>query len=157
MPGRSIPTPNESLVLRLLWRQGPLTVRQIRDQLLAQKPLAYTTVLTIVNVLLRKGWLTRRRVGKADLYAPALDEPAGRLVALRELADRLFDADLDRLARFLAAAKGMTIELPGPDPATKPALTSVSPVIKPPAERREKIEKKEPGVPFPAHLDVDLL
>jgi BlaI family transcriptional regulator, penicillinase repressor len=142
MPGKSIPTPNELKVLRLLWKQGPLTVRQIRDHLWTWKKLAYTTVLTIANILVKKGWLTRKRVGKADQYCFILDEKAGKLFILQEMAERLFDGSLDELCRFVETTKDQT-----PPPAT---------VSSPPPKPQPRPVKKP--LPSPVQpLDVDLL
>ncbi len=133
MLGNAIPTPNELMVLCLLWKQGDLTVRQIREQLLPRKRLAYTTVLTIVNVLVRKGWLTRQRVGKADRYSPVLDERQGKLFVLQALADRMFDGSLGDVVDFIHSTKG---QIPVPRLPDQVKVRE-SPVIR--------------------HLDVDLL
>lgn len=54
-----------------LWAAGrPMLVREVVDGL--QRPLAYTTVMTVMDNLHRKGWLTRRREGRAWRYEPAL-------------------------------------------------------------------------------------
>ena len=140
MPEKSIPTPNELMVLRLLWSQGSLTVRQMRELLLPNKKLAYTTVLTIANVLVRKGWLDRRRTGRADRYFPVDPEPVAKAWIVRRLADQLFDNSLDDLKRFLT-------EIPKlPAPAT------------PRAERSENLSPPpRADSPAPVPLDVDLL
>jgi predicted transcriptional regulator len=148
MPGKSIPTPNELKVLRLLWKQGPLTVRQIRDQLWTWKKLAYTTVLTIANILVKKGWLTRKRIGKADQYWLLLNEKEGKLFILQELAERLFDGSLDELCRFAETAKDQK-----PLPVAVPAFV---PVASAPSKPQPRPAKK-PLASTVRPLDVDLL
>lgn len=61
----------ESAVMEVLWSStAALTVRQVLEQLTAQRPLAYTTVQTTMDRLARKGLLTRTPEGKANAYAP---------------------------------------------------------------------------------------
>jgi len=61
----------EAVVMERLWTAGrPMLVREVVDGL--QRPLAYTTVMTVMDNLHRKGWLTRRREGRAWRYEPAL-------------------------------------------------------------------------------------
>ena len=50
----------EVQVMRMIWaRQGPVTVREVLGDLQAERPLAYTTVMTVMGNLLKKGWLQR--------------------------------------------------------------------------------------------------
>lgn len=61
----------EAAVMDELWRaDGPLTVRNVMEALSPQRPLAYTTVMTVMDTLHRKGWLARERSGRAFLYSP---------------------------------------------------------------------------------------
>ncbi len=135
------------MILRLLWKQGSLTVRQIRDQISARKKLAYTTVLTIVNILVKKGWLARKRAGKADQYWPVMDEEAGKMFILRELAERLFDGALEEMARFMGSAK---------TPTNPPVSVSPPAALAIPSGPETKPVKKPQRIPV-QHLDVDLL
>ena len=63
----------EAAVMRVAWRVGPVTVRDVLSALNADRarPLAYTTVMTIMGRLAEKGLLRRTRVGRADLYEPS--------------------------------------------------------------------------------------
>jgi predicted transcriptional regulator len=64
----------EADVMDLLWRQGEATVRAVLEALNAttEKPRAYTTVMTVMGNLDRKGMLTRRRDGRTDVYTPVM-------------------------------------------------------------------------------------
>lgn len=62
----------ERVVMDRLWSWGrPATVREVRDDLAEERDLAYTTVMTVMDNLHRKGELTRERHGRAYLYLPA--------------------------------------------------------------------------------------
>jgi predicted transcriptional regulator len=99
----------EAAVLAVLQAAGsPLSPGEVRDRLGGN--LAYTTVVTILSRLHGKGVLSRRKAGRAFLYAPVTDEPG---LAARRMAQML-DAEPDReavLARFVSGLSGRDEEL----------------------------------------------
>lgn len=58
----------EAAVMQIIWRQGEVTVRAVREVLQPARPLAYTTVMTIMSRLAQKGVLTTRKQGKVFYY-----------------------------------------------------------------------------------------
>ena len=60
----------EADVMRLLWQQPKQTVLEVEDRLLRKREIAHTTVLTTLDRMYRKGYLTREKQGKAFVYAP---------------------------------------------------------------------------------------
>ncbi|MGF1432351.1 BlaI/MecI/CopY family transcriptional regulator [Kitasatospora sp. LaBMicrA B282] len=61
----------ENAVMTRLWRWNrPVTVREVLLDLSAEREIAYTTVMTVLDKLYRKGWLRRERAGRAYRYAP---------------------------------------------------------------------------------------
>jgi predicted transcriptional regulator len=61
----------EAVIMDRLWEQGrPMLVREMVEDLHGQRPLAYTTVMTVMENLHRKGWLRRERDGRAWRYEP---------------------------------------------------------------------------------------
>src|ERR1700724_4606705 len=61
----------EAVIMDRLWQWGrPALVREVLDDLREDRPLAYTTVMTVMENLHRKGWLRRHRDGRAWRYAP---------------------------------------------------------------------------------------
>jgi len=88
------------VMLRLWARAAPTTVRELVDELQRQRPIAYTTVMTVMDTLFRKGWLRRELVGRAYRYAPV----ATREQYSAELMREALAASGDRtaaLAHFL--------------------------------------------------------
>lgn len=82
----------EHAVMEILWsHSAPLSVRDVHDELALDRKLAYTTVLTVLDRLAKKGSARRSLEGRAWLYRPArsrVDELAGLVAALIEpLAD----------------------------------------------------------------------
>ncbi|MGB3545508.1 MAG: BlaI/MecI/CopY family transcriptional regulator [Saprospiraceae bacterium] len=70
----SRPTASELAVLQLLWQRGPLSVREVHEALPDGKPIVYTTVLKTMQVMLDRGFLTRRAEGRKHIYAAAVTE-----------------------------------------------------------------------------------
>jgi predicted transcriptional regulator len=63
----------EAQVMRKIWaRPGPVTVRDIVGDLERERPIAYTTVMTVMDNLRKKGWLRRHQDGRAYRYEPAV-------------------------------------------------------------------------------------
>ena len=61
----------EAVIMDRLWEQGrPMLVREMVENLRSERPLAYTTVMTVMENLHRKGWLRRERDGRAWRYEP---------------------------------------------------------------------------------------
>lgn len=100
----------EADVMEQLWRQGEATVRSVLEALNAsfEKARAYTTVMTVMGNLDRKGLLTRRREGKTDIYTPVMSREeyldararveAGALVGrYGDAAYLAFTREMDRL------------------------------------------------------------
>lgn len=114
---RAIPPPLELRCLTALWRLGEANVQAVRDWLAPQKPLAYTTVMTMLDRLTRKGILTRRKVGRSFFYRPTVSEDEIRSLAVRELTESLFDGKPDALLEFLGARPAAVHAPAAPDGA----------------------------------------
>jgi predicted transcriptional regulator len=98
---REIPPPLELLCLRALWSLGEANVRDVQQAVAPAKALAYTTVMTLLERLARKGVVSRRKSGRAFLYAPQTDRDALRRIALRQFLETYFDGSPQKLREFL--------------------------------------------------------
>lgn len=99
-----IPPPLELACLTILWRRGEAAVGEVQEALQATRPLAYTTVMTVLERLARKGMVTRRKLGRSFRYAPARDRDQMRSQALSLLIAQFFDGSAEELQRFLASS-----------------------------------------------------
>jgi len=77
--------------MRALWVRKRATVGEIIAEMGAHPAPAYNTVLTIVGILHRKGYVTREREGRAHAYLPVIDRSEARRTALSQLLSRFFD------------------------------------------------------------------
>jgi len=100
---RDVPPPLELLCLNALWSIQEGNVKDVQQLVARKRALAYTTIMTVLDRLVRKGLLARRKVGRAFVYVPQTGRDAMRRTALRELLDGFFDGSEQELARFLAA------------------------------------------------------
>jgi BlaI family penicillinase repressor len=94
-----IPTDTELELLRILWAQGPSTVRAVHERLQEARgePVAYTTVLKLLQVMHEKGSVLRDTTDRSHVYTPVQGEAAvtGRLVS--DLVQRAFAGSASRL------------------------------------------------------------
>lgn len=98
---REIPPPLELQCLKALWILGEANVRDVRQMLLPDRKLAYTTVMTVLDRLARRGGVKRRKVGRSFLYTPVLTRDALRRAAVKELVDCFFEGSVDTLMEYL--------------------------------------------------------
>ena len=77
-------------IMHVVWELGDATVKQVHDVLSARRPVAYTTVMTMLGLLAKKGHLKREESGKAFVYRPA--HTKGRVVSrmLDDFVARVF-------------------------------------------------------------------
>jgi len=101
---RDLPPPLELLCLKALWTLGEGNVNDIRNVTNRIKPLAYTTVMTLLDRLARKGVASRRKVGRAFVYTPRISEESIRKLALQQFVTSYFDGSAEQLIDFLRQA-----------------------------------------------------
>ncbi len=86
------PTELELRILKLLWDESPLPVREVRQRLASGgRNLAHTTVITTLNVMVRKRQLKRKKDGKAYLFSPCIRRDVTSNHLLSDVVDRVFD------------------------------------------------------------------
>jgi predicted transcriptional regulator len=100
--------------LKVLWKRAEATTAQVRAAM--PRPLAYTTVMTVLDRMCAKGLVTRHKRGRSWAYAAALDLDTARAHAVRRLLANLFDHDSRALANYvLSSASAMRKVAPSID------------------------------------------
>ena len=104
------PTDGELGILRVLWRRGPSTVRQIHEELAQRSPTVYTTVLKLLQIMTEKGLVERDESQRAHVYVARLPEEQtlGQLVG--DLLDRAFEGSSSRLVMRALESRPATRE-----------------------------------------------
>jgi len=98
------PTQREMTILRILWRLGPATVRQVHEQLNAQKSgkkVGYTTALKFMQVMHEKGLLSRELEGVSHTYSPTITEEENVNQVLNKMIETTFKGSSSRLVMQL--------------------------------------------------------
>ena len=98
------PTPAELGILRVLWRLGSATVREVHDALSEREDTGYTTVLKFLQIMHTKGLVERDASRRAHVYRPLLSQIAAQQQMTDQLVDRVFDGSRSKLV--LAALDG---------------------------------------------------
>jgi predicted transcriptional regulator len=84
-------TDGELRLMRVLWEQGQATVGEVVDALNTRPKPAYNTVLTLLRIMEKKGYVSHRKDGRAFIFVPAVDRVDASRSALRTLVDRFFE------------------------------------------------------------------
>jgi predicted transcriptional regulator len=93
--------------MKVLWER-PGTVAQVRESL--PRPLAYTTVMTVLERMIAKGVVARRKKGRSYVYSPVLDLESARSQAVQHLLTNLFGGDADTLMRYVTTSSGGVLQ-----------------------------------------------
>ena len=91
-------------ILKILWKLGPATVRQVHDKLIAQqtgKPVGYTTALKMMQVMHEKGLLERKLDGISHIYKPTISEEENVRQVLDNMIQTTFKGSSSKLVMQL--------------------------------------------------------
>lgn len=107
--------------MQVLWKHPGTSVAQVRSAL--ARPLAYTTVMTVLDRMTAKGLVERRKNGRAWLYTALLDLESARRSSVVRLVTRFFEGDPAALARYTSRLR---LDEPAAPPARAPRARAVS-------------------------------
>ncbi len=108
----SQPTDVELQILDVLWRQGPCSVRQVHESLVARRETGYSTTLKMIQVMREKGLVTRDESVRPQLYRAAESKTQTQLQMLDDLAQKAFGGSAQKLVmRMLSANRVSPAEL----------------------------------------------
>jgi predicted transcriptional regulator len=119
---REIPPPLELECLKALWTLGEGNVQAVRAALAPARGLAYTTVMTVLDRLARKGILGRRKVSRSFVYTPVVTRDTMRRAAVREMAANFFDGSEEAIVAYLRSEPAPRSFAPEPNEPLDTAL-----------------------------------
>ena len=90
-PSSRHPTELELEILKILWRDGPASTGHVRQGLVDFRDLAHTSVITIMNIMLKKGYLSRAKQAGVYVYQAQIAEEAALRGMLADLVERAFN------------------------------------------------------------------
>jgi BlaI family penicillinase repressor len=109
-PPSSIPTEVELAILRVLWKEGPSTVRQIHDLLKEERGTGYSTTLKMIQVMTEKGLVLKDESQRPQVYRPAKHEEQTQLQLIDDLIQRGFGGSALKLVLSAVSAKRIGAE-----------------------------------------------
>ena len=112
MPKPKLPRPTdfEIAILRVLWKRGPSTVREVQEEI--GKETGCTTILKIMQLMTEKGLVARNEAARTHIYEATRPAEETRRHLIRDLADRAFNGSAMSLAmQALSAKKASATEL----------------------------------------------
>lgn len=101
-------TGQELEIMKVVWDLEPATVRQVYETLLKQRHIAYTTVMTMMNILEQKGFLKKRQEERAYVYTST--QPRKQVVGslVRDFVNRVFNGAAEPLLLHLVEDQKLT-------------------------------------------------
>jgi len=112
MADRTLPRPTDAelAILRVLWSRGPVTVRDVHDELVRSQATGYTTVLKLLQIMTEKGLVVRDESQRAHIYQARLSEQKTQRQLLSHLVDRAFGGSAAKLVVQALAGKRASAE-----------------------------------------------
>ena len=100
-PPPEIPPPLELECLKALWTLGEGNVKDVREVLTQSRKLAYTTVMTVLDRLEKRGRVVRQKQGRRFVYTPAVSRDTLRRLAVNALLEDFVDGSEEVLLEYL--------------------------------------------------------
>ena len=97
-------------IMDLVWTRGEVTVTEVWKVLEERRPVARTTVLTVIDRLVKKGWLKRRTAGPQHFYSAAQARQPTLGGVVERLIDTVFAGSAENLVVALLEGRGVTDE-----------------------------------------------
>ncbi len=98
----------EMEVLHHVWDLGEATVADVRERILEDRDVAYTTVMTVLKKLSEKGYLTHRKEGRSYVYEPAQEPSAVQHSLLQRLIEKVFRGSPAALIQTLVKQENLS-------------------------------------------------
>lgn len=99
------PTDAELAILRVLWRLGPATVRQVQEEMNQTQQTGYTTVLKMLQIMTEKGLVKRDESERTHVYEASLPEEETQRQLVDDLLERAFGGSARQLVLHALSAK----------------------------------------------------
>ena len=95
-------------IMKILWKDGRSSAREVHDQLSVAYGWAYSTTKTIMDRMVKKGRLSRENFHGVFLYNPLISKPAGLAKLVRNFADNVLELDYGSVVSLFARSKALT-------------------------------------------------
>lgn len=100
----------ELQIMKIIWKKGQANAREVTNELAKYRPLAYTTVATMLKYLENKGFLTHEVSERTHIYKPLVQKEDASQGMILDIIDRLFDGSVELLMNTLVKTKELPPE-----------------------------------------------
>ena len=107
-PAKPTLTEQELEIMKVIWTLDTATVRQVYEAMLEHRRIAYTTVMTMMNILETKGYLNKQQGERAFVYTPAQPQKQVIRSMVREFLDRVFNGSAEPQLAHLVEDRHLT-------------------------------------------------
>ncbi len=104
------PTEKELAILKVLWANGPSTVRQVNDHICKEQKTGYTTTLKFMQIMTDKGLLVRDDSVFKHIYKPAISKEIAEKQIVGDMLDKVFAGSAEKLVIRALSAKQVSAE-----------------------------------------------
>ena len=104
------PTASELEILQVLWERGPSTVREVHEQLNGKRPMGYTSVLKLMQIMTAKGAVRRNETQRAHVYEAVEPAEKTKQQFALDVLERVFDGSASELMLHALAGHKATKE-----------------------------------------------
>jgi BlaI family transcriptional regulator, penicillinase repressor len=108
-PRRAL-SPQEETMMRVIWKRGPCTAEQVRQELSATQPLKDSTVRTVLRRLEEKGYLTHEVEGRTYIYRERVAAQRAAIQGVRQIVERFCGGSVERLLVGMVGDRMLTTE-----------------------------------------------
>jgi len=107
-PAKPTLTEQELEIMKVIWQRETATARQVYETLLERRRIAYTTVMTMMNILEQKGYLKKHQEDRAYVYQPSQPQQQVIRSMVREFVNRVFNGSAEPLLVHLVEDQHLT-------------------------------------------------
>ena len=97
-------------ILQIIWQHREITVSDVWQEIASKRPVARNTVLTVMDRLEKRGWLSKRSVGNTDLYQAVVSRKKTLSEIARQFVDTVFGGSADSLVMALLEGRGVSAD-----------------------------------------------
>ncbi len=137
MDNETNPTERELEILKILWRRGEATVREVYEEMRRELLIVQNTVQAFLRTMEEKGLVRHRQEGRTFIYSPVLKPEPTRTRLVYGLLKKVFDGAVDQLVES-------ALSLRQPTPQELARLESLIAAMKPAGKRSSRKERSRP-------------
>jgi predicted transcriptional regulator len=103
-------TDGEMKIMKIIWQLGEASVSDVVKRQDNKNKIAYNTILTMMRIMERKGYISHKKKGKAHIFMPTISTSQARIKAIKHMVDSFFNGSPELLVQSLVENKNISID-----------------------------------------------